>query len=134
MKKKIGSIEILGFIGLVVWILNNLIRNQFHTVNPILIFIMGIIPNIGAAWFALALGKFIVQYLFKKPYSLQIHLFICIGILAVALAYEIYYHSSSNFYRRPFDVFDMLATLLSLAAATWLSYRSKHSTFSPQSV
>lgn len=134
MKKKIATTELLGLFAFILWGLNSLIRNQFYTQNPILLFIMGVLPNLCAPLLALALPKIAVERLFKKPYTLKTHLFICLGIVTAALMYEAYYHFLPTLYRRPFDPLDILFTLIALALATWLNWREKSKAFTLSSV
>jgi len=106
MKKiKFGSMEILGYIGLIVWIAVIQLRGMNLSGNACYIFLLGILPNLGAAWAMTMLGKWIILLLLKRAYTFRKHVMLCAGILALGLVSEI---AHDLFLNSPFDIYDML--------------------------
>ena len=67
MKKiKFGSIEILGYIGGLIWIAVILLRGIYFSNNYMYFFLVGILPNLGAAWLITMFGKWIVLLICKQ--------------------------------------------------------------------
>ena len=108
-KIKFGSIEILGYIGGLLWVAVILLRNLSLSDNSIYIFFLGILPNLGAAWAMTMFGKWIFLFVCKQDYSMKKHCIICFGIVILAFASELIHGSFLN---SPFDIYDMMITIV----------------------
>lgn len=110
MKKiKIGSIEILGFIGIILWAAVLLLRGSYYSDNRVYSLLIGSAPNLAAAWTFTMFGKWAAIRIFKRKYTLKIHAAVCTGILVIALTSEIIH---AVFFSSPFDMYDMLTTVI----------------------
>lgn len=110
MKKiKFGSVEILGYIGMAIWLAVIFLRNYHLSSNSVYIFILCVLPNWGAAWVATSFGNWIVQFLLKIEVTIKKYMFICIGVFALALTSEIIH---DLFLNSPFDLYDMIVTAI----------------------
>lgn len=105
--KKWTATQVLGILGMVVWLGTGVLRETACMDIPALRFMLGIAPNIGALWgFAMMVELFCIQK--KKVYSFKIGL-MSIGVLCLcAVGSEIVH---DLFLNSPFDVYDMIATL-----------------------
>lgn len=108
-KNKIGSIELIGFAGIIMWLAATLIRKSNISHNEVSSFIVGIIPNFAAAWTMTMVFKNIFIIFTKKPYTAKIHSIICFSILAIALLSEVVF---ALFFNSRFDLYDILATII----------------------
>ena len=110
MKKiKFGSIEILGYIGGLIWVAVILLRGISFSDNSIYLFLVGILPNLGAAWAITMLGKWIVLFICKQDYGIKKHCIVCFGVIILAFASELVHDSLLN---SPFDIYDMAITII----------------------
>jgi len=110
MKKiKFGSIEILGYIGGLIWIAVILLRGIYFSNNYMYFFLVGILPNLGAAWLITMFGKWIVLLICKQDYSIKRHFIICFGVLILAFVSELIHDSFLN---SPFDICDIVITII----------------------
>lgn len=110
MKKiRMGSIEILGYIGLIIWVAVIFLRKYSLSDNNVYLFFLGILPNLGAAWIATMFGKWMVIFVWKRSFTVKIHLFICIGLFALAFGSEIIH---DLFLNSSFDAYDILITMI----------------------
>jgi hypothetical protein len=101
MKKiKPGIVEILGYIGLGIWVAVVFLRGYGLLNNDLYLFFLGILPNLGAAWLVTMIGKWLVVLNWKQDYSIKKHLMICIGVVVLALTSEIIH---DLFLESPFD-------------------------------
>lgn len=108
--RRYSSTSILGIIGMVTWIATILLREL--SINNICIsFILGIMPNISAAWLFIWLGETIVK---QKSISSNFRIISIISglIFLLALISEIIH---DKFLNSPFDVYDIIATIVSIA-------------------
>jgi len=108
-KIKFGSVELLGFIGILVWVCVTYIRTNDSVFNPVFSFVIGILPNLGAAWTMTMFGKWTVLIAMNRRYSLKKHAAFCIGVLAAAVLSEYLY---DVFLQNPFDIYDILLTVI----------------------
>ncbi|NLY21090.1 MAG: hypothetical protein GXZ08_07405 [Tissierellia bacterium] len=60
MKNKIGITEILGILGLSIWIVVILLRYTEIGSSNIFLFIRGVLPNFAAAWFMTMVFKIVL--------------------------------------------------------------------------
>lgn len=128
MKKiRIGSIEVMGYIGIIVWVGIVFLRQYSLSDNSVYLFFRGILPNLGAAWAATMFGKWIVIFIWKRSLSVKMHLFICIGVFTLALGSEIIHHLFLN---SPFDKYDILITLIAQIGIFFIPILTKDKYFS----
>ena len=110
MKKiKIGSVEVLGYIGNFIWVMVMFLRGSNLSFNNVSLLLLGILPNLGAAWAVTMFGKWIVIYILKQDITIKWHLFICIGVFVLAFASEIVH---DLFLNSPFDIYDVIITAI----------------------
>ena len=128
MKKlRIGSIEILGYIGIIIWVTVNILREYNLSDNSVYLFFLGMLPNLGAAWVAAMFGKWIVIFVWKRSLTVKIHLFICMGIFALAIGSEIVH---DLFLNSPFDTYDILITIIAQIFIFFIPILTKDKYFS----
>jgi len=110
MKKiRVGSIETLGYIGIIIWVAVIFLREYNLSDNSVYLFFLGILPNLGAAWAATMFGKWLVIFVWKRSLTVKTHLFICMGIFALVLGSEIIH---DLFLNSSFDIYDILITFI----------------------
>lgn len=110
MKKlRFGSVEILGYGGIAVWIAVILLRGYPQFGNEAYRFLLGILPNLGAAWAATMFGKWIVTLGLKRELTVRTYLVLCIGVFVLAFASELVH---DMFLNSPFDPYDILVTVI----------------------
>jgi hypothetical protein len=108
MKKiKPGIVEILGYIGLGIWVAVVFLREYGLLNNDLYLFFLSILPNLGAAWLVTMIGKWLVVLNWKQDYSVKKHLVVCISVVVLALVSEIIH---DLFLKSPFDKYDILLT------------------------
>lgn len=49
-KNKMGSVEILGYVGILLWLGVIVLREMNLSAGPAYQFLLGVLPNVGAAW------------------------------------------------------------------------------------
>jgi len=109
IKFKFGSIEIMGYIGGLLWGAIIAVRLFPLPTNEIYRLIIGIAPNLGAAWIVTMFSKWVVIFALKQNYTVKQHAVICVCIVILALASE-FIHDA--FLGSPFDVYDMIITIV----------------------
>lgn len=110
MKKiKFGSIEVMGYIGIAIWIAVIICRGHVQWDNNIYKFWLGILPNLGAAWVMTMFAKWFVNLVLKFEYKFRVHIFTCIGIFCLALISEVIH---DLFLNSPFDAIDIIITVI----------------------
>ncbi len=108
-KIRLGNIEIFGILGMVIWGAVVLLRESSFSGNGTYIFFRGILPNLGAAWAATMFGAWLIQYICKRKYTIKRHVLACLSVLALAIISEVIHHFFLN---SPFDIHDILTTIL----------------------
>ena len=127
MKKiKFGTVEILGYIGMLIWGAVTLLRGSHLSDNSVYLFFRGILPNLGAAWVMTLFGKWMILFLFKRNYTVKIHSILCLGLSSLALASE-FIHDA--FLGSPFDFYDILITVVALLVVFFLPILTKDKYF-----
>jgi len=106
---KIGVVEILGYIGIIIWVAIIFLREYNLSDNRVYLFFIGILPNLAAAWGTTMFAKWIVIFVCKRSITVKIHLLLCMGIIAFAFGSEIVH---DLFLSSPFDVYDMIITFI----------------------
>lgn len=110
MKKiKFESIEVLGYIGILIWGAVIALRGNLMLDNTYYKFLLGVLPNLGAAWSITMFGKWMIELKLKREYNRNMHLIICLSILVFAFISEIIHHLFLN---SPFDIYDMITTII----------------------
>jgi len=128
MKKiRIGSIEVMGYIGIIIWVAIVFLREYSLSDNHVYLFFLGILPNLGAAWTATMFGKWIVIFVWKQSLTVRIHLLLCIGVFTLAFGSEIIHHLFMN---SPFDKYDILITIFAQIFIFFIPILSKDKHFS----
>lgn len=128
MKKvTIGSVEVLGYIGMVIWVAVIFLRKYSWLDNSVYLFLLGILPNLGAAWVMTMFGKWIVISSGKRNFTVKVHLFICIGVFVLALGSEIIH---DLFLKSPFDLYDILITIIAQIFMFFIPILTKDKYFS----
>lgn len=128
MKKiKIGSVEVLAYIGTFIWVMVMFLRGSNLSFNNVSLLLLGILPNLGAAWLATLFGKWIVIYILKQDITIKMHLFICIGVFVLAFASEIMH---DLFLNSPFDIYDVIITAIAQLAMFFVPILTKDKYFS----
>jgi len=128
MKKlRIGSIEILGYTGIIIWVTVNILREYNLSDNSVYLFFLGMLPNLGAAWVVTMFGKWIVIFVWKRSLTVKIHLFICMGIFVLAIGSEIVH---DLFLNSPFDTYDILITIIAQIFIFFIPILTKDKYFS----
>lgn len=128
MKKiKFGTMEILGYAGIFLWLAVIFLRSIHLSDNAIYLLILGILPNAGAAWGVTMFGKWVIIFGCKQNYNLKKHLILCTGIVILAFVSEMVHHLFLN---SPFDWRDMAVTILAQLIVIVLPIMTKDKHFS----
>ena len=110
MKKiKFGSTEILGYMGGLIWAAVILLRGISFSGNSVYLFLVGILPNLGAAWVITLFGKWIILFVCKQDYSIKKHCIFCFGVIILAFVSELIHDSFLN---SPFDIYDIVIAII----------------------
>lgn len=112
-KVKISSIEILGILGLFVWMLTIFLRKHYsiNSIAPIFC----VTPNFGGAWLATAMLKQLFSPAFgenkvtRVDFTRKVLFYICIVVMLMALINEFLPFLNIG---TSFDLYDVMATLL----------------------
>lgn len=99
-----------GLIGVLTWALTIFMRETSVTQLAPINFILGIIPNISAAWVVVWIGEVIVSYL-KKSFDFKYACLSSLIAFLLALVSEVIHHFFLN---SPFDNYDMIGTGVAL--------------------
>ncbi len=108
-KIQFGTIELLGCIGIVIWVGANILRMFDLSNHPAYLFVVGMLPNVGASWSFTMLFKWLVQWRCGGDYTILAHMLLCGIVLLLGLISELIH---DLFLGAPFDRYDMFATLL----------------------
>ena len=105
---KIGSIEILGYIGAITWAAVNFLRGSHASDHAVYLFLLGILPNLGAAWALTMFGKWGILLVLKRKYTVRTHGMLCLLIVFFAVISEFIH---DWFLSSRFDIYDVLITV-----------------------
>ena len=108
-KIKFGSMELLGYTGMLLWMAVLLLRSRNLSDNTVYLFLLGILPNLAAAWTMTMFGKWFILFVCKQRYTVKKHYILCLGIMILALLSE-WIHDV--FLNSPVDFYDILITLI----------------------
>ena len=108
MKKfKIGSVEILGIIGVILWIVVLFLRRRSLTNHSVYLFIVGMAPNLAAAWISTAVGKLLISLGLKRRMTIKMYFSLCFSIFLFSICSEFIY---DRYLGSAFDVYDICVT------------------------
>lgn len=108
-KIKIGIVEVLGLIGILLWSGTVIIRGFHLSNNELYLLILGSLPNLAAAWAVTLFAKWYVLFVLKKDITVKSYAIICFGIVLIALTSEVIH---AAFFDSPFDINDMVVTII----------------------
>lgn len=123
---KFGTVEILGYIGGIVWVAVIFLRGKLLPLNEIAIFLLGILPNLGAAWSITMITKWIVLFILKRDVTIKIHTVICVSIFILAVVSEVIH---DLFLNAPFDAYDIMLTTIAQAIIFFIPVLTKDKYF-----
>ena len=109
-KLYLSSIDIMGILGFLLWILTLFLR-KYYSINEVLP-IFSFMPNFAGGWTATAVFNQFFSPIYSKKKVSNVHFskktlfFICIAVIILSAINELLPFSSS------FDVYDMLATVV----------------------
>lgn len=104
-----GSVEILGYAGIFLWVAIILLRGMYLTNNNLYLFLLGILPNLAAAWAMTMFTKWAILFIFKKNITIKIHFCVCVAIIFLASISEVIH---DMFLSSPFDIYDIMITVV----------------------
>ena len=119
--KKITITLIFGLIGVVLWNVTNILRTTSLINIDILRFILGIMPNIAACWVFIWVGELIITKI-NNNYN-SIFASIVSGVVFLLAIISEFIHD--KFLNSPFDINDIIATILSIIIYLVSFYFSK---------
>ena len=109
--KSLLTSKALGVIGAILWAATIILRETTLNSIGILNFILGIAPNIGAAWLFTFLIENIYSSLLKRRFAIKAAATTSIAIWILSLGSEIIH---DLFLNSPFDINDIIATSFAL--------------------
>lgn len=109
--KSLLTTKALGVIGAILWAATIILRETRLNSIGILNFILGITPNIGAAWLFAFLIENTYSSLLKRRFAIKAAAATSIAIWILSLASEIIH---DLFLDSPFDINDIIATSFAL--------------------
>lgn len=109
--KKITITLVFGLIGVILWNVTNILRTTSLINIDILRFILGIMPNIAACWVFIWVGELIITKI-NNNYNL-IFASVVSGIVFLLAIISEFIHD--KFLNSPFDINDIIATILAIA-------------------
>ena len=121
--KKITITLVFGLIGVILWNVTNILRTTSLINIDILRFILGIMPNIAACWVFIWVGELIITKI-NNNYNL-IFASVVSGIVFLLAIISEFIHD--KFLNSPFDINDIIATILAIAVylVSFYFYKSK---------
>ena len=111
MMKKFTLTQIFAFVGAFSWCLTLWLRGTSAIQIALLRFILGILPNIAAAWVVVGIATLLWTDTWHRKASFLFSSLTCLAVLILALGSEIFHH---YFLSSPFDPYDMVATFVAL--------------------
>ena len=117
----------LGIIGIITWSITIFLREQSIN-NSIINFILGIMPNISATWFFIWMDEFTLN-IKKLNFTIKRAIFSSSIIFILALVSEIIH---DIYLESPFDINDIIATILSIILYLIVFYFKKNTIIEDQ--
>ncbi|MBC5996522.1 hypothetical protein EAI30_05395 [Romboutsia ilealis] len=109
--KKYTVTSVFGIIGIISWAITILLRETYLVNIDIINFKLGVMPNISAAWFFIWMVEIIYEKI-KKDFTFKISIKVSGIIFLMAVLSEVVH---DMFLNSPFDIFDIMATILAIA-------------------
>ena len=109
--KKYTVTSVFGIIGIISWAITILLRETSLVNIDIINFKLGVMPNISAAWFFIWMVEIIYEKI-KKDFTFKISIKVSGIIFLMAVLSEVVH---DMFLNSPFDIFDIMATILAIA-------------------
>lgn len=109
--KSLLTTKALGVIGAILWAATIILRETTLNSIGILNFILGITPNIGAAWLFAFLIENAYSSLLKRKFTIKAAVATSIAIWVLSLGSETIH---DLFLNSPFDINDIIATSFAL--------------------
>lgn len=122
--KKYTITYVFGIIGALSWSGTVLLREMLLSDSSVLNFILGIMPNISASWVFIWIGENLINKA-KRDFTFKVASIVSGVIFLFALISEIIHEMFLN---SPFDVNDIIATILAILFYLIVFYISKHKT------
>jgi len=122
--KKYTITYVFGIIGALSWSGTVLLREMLLSDSSVLNFILGIMPNISASWVFIWIGEKLINKA-KRDFTFKVASIVSGVIFLFALISEIIHEMFLN---SPFDVNDIIATILAILFYLIVLYISKHKT------
>ena len=122
--KKYTITHIFGIIGVLFWSGTVLLREMLLSDSGVINFILGIMPNISASWVFIWIGEKLINKV-NRDFTFKTASIISGVIFLLALISEIIHEMFLN---SPFDVNDIIATILAILFYLIVFYISKHKT------
>lgn len=119
--KKITITLIFGLIGVVLWNVTNILRTTSLINIDALNFILGIMPNVAACWVFIWVGELIITKI-NNNYNFKFAGIVSGIIFLLAIISELIH---DKFLNSPFDINDIIATILSIVVYLVSFYFSK---------
>ena len=119
--KKITITLVFGLIGVILWNVTNILRTTSLINIDILRFILGIMPNIAACWVFIWVGELIITKI-NNNYNFKFAGIVSGIIFLLAIISELIH---DKFLNSPFDINDIIATILSIIIYLVSFYFSK---------
>ena len=120
--KKYTITHIFGIIGVLFWSGTVLLREMLLSDSGVINFILGIMPNISASWVFIWIGEKLINKV-NREFTFKTASIISGVIFLLALISEIIHEMFLN---SPFDVNDIIATIVAIIFYLALFYISKH--------
>lgn len=120
--KKYTITHIFGIIGVLFWSGSVLLREMLLSDSGVINFILGIMPNISASWVFIWIGEKLINKV-NREFTFKTASIISGVIFLLALISEIIHEMFLN---SPFDVNDIIATIVAIIFYLALFYISKH--------
>ena len=121
--KKLTITSVFGIIGALSWTLTILLREITTNNIDIVNFILGIMPNISATWAFIWAGESILKKL-NKDFTLKASVITSGLIFLFSIISEIIHHVFLN---SPFDIYDIVATILAIVLYLIIFYINRNS-------
>ena len=119
--KKITITLIFGLIGVVLWNVTNILRTTSLINIDAIKFILGIMPNVAACWVFIWVGELIITKI-NNNYNFKFAGIVSGIIFLLAIISELIH---DKFLNSPFDINDIIATILSIIVYLVSFYFSK---------
>ena len=108
--KKYTVTSVFGIIGITSWAITILLRETYLVNIDVIKFKLGVMPNIGAVWFFIQMVEIIYEKI-KKDFTFKISIKVSGIIFLMAVLSEVVH---DMFLNSPFDIFDIIATILAI--------------------